>query len=169
LPDHFQVIPPDIARRHKRAAGSAGTSFYIARGLPFVTMKQYRERRRDPDSQVAVELSRELTRLADSFPRFRLALNRLQHHVLVQVRSPGWKQKAILECLPHEKGISIREICNTSGLDFTSVARTLGELRTTGAAVACNRAGRTIAIAGAGVTERRDHERTAKVYWRRGT
>src|SRR5262245_13914617 len=122
----FKVIPTSNARRkYGRAAGSTGTGFYIARGLPFVTMRQYRERRRDPDAQHAVELSRELTRLADTFPRFRLALNQLQHHVLVQVRSPDWKQKTVLQCFPQDQVVSIRELVKTSGLDFVSVSNTL--------------------------------------------
>jgi hypothetical protein len=155
----FEVIPASARRKH-RAPGSAGTGFYIARGRPFVTMKTYRERRRDPDSQIAVELSRELTRLADQFPRFRLSLNQLQHYVLVQVRSPQWKAKTVLECLPQEKGISIREIVKTSGLDFQSVNATLQNLRTAGQVLACDRAGRQL----------EDHGRTAKVYWiRNGT
>jgi lambda repressor-like predicted transcriptional regulator len=142
----------------KRPAHAVGTGFYIARGRPFVTMKQYRERRRDPEAQIAVDLSRELTRLAGDFPRFRLALNQLQHHVLVQVRSPKWKQKTILACLPHEKGISVRELVRTSGLDFVSITRTLEAMRQGGEVITCTRAGQPLEVPAT---------RTAKVYFRR--
>jgi hypothetical protein len=123
-------------------------------------MREYRERQRDPDSQLAVELSRELTRLADGFPRFRLALNRLQNHVLVQVRSPEWKQKRILKCLaaPHDRGVSVRMLVENSGLDFVSVTSALEGLRTVGQVESCSRGGQPISAA---------PEHTAKVYWRR--
>jgi hypothetical protein len=112
--------------------------------LPFVTMREYRDRRRDPDARVAVELSRELTRLADHFPRFKLAINKLNYHVLVQVRSPDWKARAILKHLRQDRVASLRELAQRSGLDFVSVTSTLEELRASGRAIACNRAGRPI-------------------------
>jgi hypothetical protein len=140
----FEVSPTRSQGPARRAVGSTGTAFYIMRGRPFVTMRTYRERKRDPDSQIAVELSRELTRLADSFPRFRLALNQLQHRVLVQVRTPAWKAKRILECVPTQKGISIRELVKTTELDFVSVKNTLASLRAAGEVITCNRAGRPV-------------------------
>ena len=91
------LIHHHLVRYHHakaRASGclaNPGTTFYIERGRPFVSMSDYRDRHRSPEARIAVKLSRELTRLADDFPRFRLALNRLQHHVLVQVRSPRSK------------------------------------------------------------------------------
>jgi hypothetical protein len=121
-------------------------------------MRFYRERKRDTDSQRAVDLSRELTRLAGEFPRFRLSLNQLQHHVLVQVRSPAWKQKRILECLPERKGIGVRELTKTTGLDFLSVTRELEGLRAAGQVITCTRAGQPLEVS---------TERTAKVYFRK--
>ena len=152
------AIFPTRPKRARRGTGSAGTGFYVARGLPFKTMRQYRERRRDPDSQIAVELSRELTRLAANFPRFRLALNQLQHHVLVQVRSPDWKANRVLHCLAQHKGISMRELIKSSGLDFVSVNNTLANLKRAGQVIPCNRAGRPLATV--------DQDHTAKIYWR---
>jgi hypothetical protein len=143
--------------RKARAAGSSGTGFYIARGRPFVTMKEYRDRRRDPDARVAVKLSNELTKLANDFPRFRLALNQLTHHVLVQVRSPAWKSKAILKVLDQERPINVCEVIKRSGLDFVSVKNTLAELRNNGQVITCNRAGRPLAV-----------DQGHKTYYRRG-
>jgi len=137
---------PAEARQKRRARNAAGTGFYIARGLPYLTMSDYRDRRRDPDSRTAVKLSRELTKLAGDFPRFRLALNRLTHHVLTQVRSPAWKSRAILKTLDQTKPLNVAAVVERSGLDFVSVSATLAELRTAGKVIACDRFGRPLQV-----------------------
>jgi hypothetical protein len=147
------------SKRRARSSGCTGTSFYIARGLPFVTMREYRDRRRDPDARRAVQLSRELTKLANDFPRFRLALNRLQHHVLTQVRSPNWKAKRVLKVLDRDRAASVRQVASSSGLDFVSVTSTLEQLRDAGKAIACNRAGRPLSL---------NVGQAHKFFWRRG-
>jgi hypothetical protein len=122
-----------------------------------MSMRDYRERRRTPDARRAVELSRQLTKLASEFPRFKLELNRLQHHVLVQVRSPEWKTRRVLKTLDQERAASVRELVHTTGLDYTSLTNTLQELKAKGQVVACNRAGKPLQV-----------DQGSKVYWRRG-
>lgn len=154
MSDDLFPAPSDARRRRRRKAGSAGSSFYIERGRPFVGMKEYRERRRDPEAQSAVKLSRELAHLAAEFPRFRLALNRLGHHVLTQVRSASWKTRTVLKCLDQRSASSLREISKQTGLDFVSVTATLAELRAADRVVPCNRVGRPLLI-----------DQGRKVYW----
>jgi hypothetical protein len=105
-------------------------------------MSEYRERRRAPEARVAVKLSRELGKLAADFPRFRLALNQLKHHVLIQVRSPTWKARTVLKHLDQREASSVREISKLSGLDFVSTRSTLEQLLDADRVIACNRAGR---------------------------
>jgi hypothetical protein len=136
---------PSDARRKRRRASDHGTGFYIARDRPFTGMNEYRDRRRDPDARRAVKLARELATLAAEFPRFRLALNRLQHHVLLQVRTPDSKARAVLKCLHQHDATSTREIIRSSGLDYRSVTTTLAELATADRITPCNRAGRPLA------------------------
>jgi hypothetical protein len=142
-------------QKRQRAAASGGTRFYVSRGLPYVTMSEYRERRRDPDARMAVQLSRTLGKLASDFPRFRLALNQLQHHVLVQVRSPAWKARTVLKCLARFEAASVSDISGSCGLDYHSVKATLDQLKTSGQVVPCNRTGKPLPV---------DHGR--KIYWR---
>lgn len=133
---------PSDARHKRRRKGSAGSSFYIERGRPFVGMNEYRDRRRDPEARRAVKLSRELARLAADFPRFRLALNSLGHHVLTQVRSASWKTRTVLKCLDQREASSVRELIKRSGLDFVSLTATLAELLAADRVLPCNRTGR---------------------------
>lgn len=144
------------APKRRRAPGSGGTAFYKTRGRSYTPMKEYRNRRRDPEARVAVKLAGELARLAAEFPRFRLSLNRLQHHVLLQVRTPLWKARAVLKALDHEAANSIREISKTTGLDFVSVTATLAQLHADDRVVPCSRAGRPLLL-----------ELERKTYWLR--
>jgi hypothetical protein len=128
----------------KRVPGSSGMAFYIQRNLPFVSVREYRERRRDPEAQLAVRLSRELVKLADDFPRFRLSINKFNFRVLLQARSPTSKAKLLLKCLRRHQAASVRELVQESGLDFVSVKATLADLRSSGQAIPCNRVGRPL-------------------------
>jgi hypothetical protein len=144
MSDDLYPAPSD-ARRKRRRASDHGTGFYIARDRPFVGMNEYRDRRRQPDARVAVKLANQLAKLAGEFPRFRLSLNRLQHHVLMQVRSASWKARTVLKCLHQHDATSTREIIRCSGLDFNSVSTTLAELHASDRIRPCNRAGRPLA------------------------
>lgn len=147
-----------IAAEHKsrRAWGGSGFSFYFVRGLPFVTRREYRERHRSQEAQRAVDLSRALRKLALEFPRFKPDINRLEHRVLVQVRSPDWKCKKLLKYLGAEP-ISISELAEDSGLDVPSIRNTLELLTTNGLVQPCNRHGQTTATRG----------HAKKSYWRK--
>lgn len=140
--DPVYPAPSDARRKRRRKAGQAGSSFYIERGRPFLSTSDYRERRRDPEARQAVKLARELAKLAADFPRFRLAVNRLGHHVLTQVRSPTWKTRTVLKCLDQREASSVGEISAGSGLDFVSVTTTLEQLLDADRVVPCNRRGR---------------------------
>lgn len=143
----YQAPSEARARKRRRPAGSAGTSFYIERGRPFQTMRDYRDRRREPEARKAVQLARQLAKLAGEFPRFRLALHRLQHHVLLQVRAPSWKERTVLKFLDQQEATSIRELSADTGLDRASLLATLDQLSAADRVMPCNRAGLVAAAA----------------------
>jgi hypothetical protein len=122
-----------------RPPGTTGTSFYKERGLPFVTMREYRDRRRSPDDRIAVSLANELTNLTHQYPRFQLFINQLHYKVLLQVRSPEWKQRTVLKCLRVDRATSFRELLKTSKLDLVNLRSTLEQLQTAGCVEPCNR------------------------------
>lgn len=105
-------------------------------------MREYRDRRRDPEARIAVQLSRELTRLAESFPRFKLILNSTNYRVLLQVRSTEAKARMVLNCLRTNKAQSILQIADATKLDSHSVRAALAALKPTGHILECNRVGR---------------------------
>jgi len=119
----------------------------------------YRDRRRSPADKEAAQLARELGRLAEEFSRFRAALFRLQHHVLVQVRSTGWKCQTVLSHIRAEP-VLVEEIVEDTDLDKQSVHEALEILAGKRAAERCNRDGGNITI-------RRDGKPAERVYWRR--
>lgn len=121
----------------------------------------YRDRRRTPADRESAQLARKLGNLAEQFPRFRGSLCRLQHHVLVQVRSAQWKCQAVLQCLGTEPEL-VEEIVEETNLDKQSATETLEALVTEGAAERCNRNGGPILT-------RRDGKPAENVYWRRAS
>lgn len=118
-----------------------------------------RDGRRAGDERAAAELGRELAALAEKFPRFRPAINKLQHHVLVQARSLGWKKQTVLRCLNNEP-LSVDEVSEETGLDQHAALATLYLLERESAAEKVNRTGHPVLI-------RRDNKPAEKVYWRR--
>ena len=107
-------------------------------------------------------MARELAELAEKFQRFRGPINRLRHHVLVQMRSEAWKCQAVLECLRFEEPTSIEEIVDETALDRQSVGEALEMLTKPAKPLAekCNRNGEAVLI-------RRDGKPAEKVYWRK--
>jgi hypothetical protein len=133
------------ARRHARHRSDSGTV--------------YRDRRRSAVDRSSAKLGRDLEQLARENPRFRDPINRLRHHVLVQMRSEEWKCHAVLACLSSEP-TAVEEIVEETGLDKVSVDSSLGSLEAKAAAAKCNRAGGAVVI-------RSDNKPAEKVYWRK--
>jgi DNA-binding transcriptional ArsR family regulator len=108
-----------------------------------------------------VALARELAQMAETYPRFRGAINRARHQVLIQVRDHEWKCKATLKFLSLEPA-TIQEISEETGLDHQSLNHALAALEIKGEAGKCTRDGGPIVI-------RRDNKPASTVYWRKTT
>lgn len=120
----------------------------------------YRDRRRSPEDKDSASLARDLAQLAEEFPRFRGSLNRLRHHVLVQMRSEDWKCQAVLQCLSLDEPAAVEEIVEETDLDHQSINQALACLEAKGAAAKCNRNGGAVLI-------RRDNKPAEKIYWKK--
>lgn len=153
---------PSEARAKRRRGGR---DFYRRKGLPIPGREksgnQKRDRRRSPDDQSSASLARDLAALAEQSPRFRDAINRLRHHVLVQARSSEWKRSAVLRCLGVEPS-SVEEVMEETSLDRQSVNEVLQVVESEGEAAKCNRNGAAVLI-------RRDGKPAEKVYWRKAS
>lgn len=143
-----------------RVLRSGGRGFYEDRGLPYNDNRtEQRDRRRKPEEKEATALGRSLAELASKYPRFKSSLNRMRHHVLVQVRSPEWKCREITKCL-RDDPVSLEEILEATGLDETSVNDTLALMLKKHLVEQCNRIGDKIVI-------RSDGKPSEEIYWRR--
>lgn len=143
-----------------RAKRSGGRGFYADRGRAYPRKAfEERDQHRTPEEREAAELGRDLAELAERFPRFRTSLNRVRHHVLIQVRSPKWKRQVVLNCLGEEP-ISQEELVDETDLDVVSVEQTLSVLEQDHLAEKCTRSGGKAAF-------RRDGKPVEKIYWRR--
>jgi hypothetical protein len=144
-----------------RARRRGGRGFYADRDRPYhdKPKRLYRDRQRQPEAREAAELGRHLADLADTYPRYRGALNRTRNHVLVQARSEQWKRQVTLRSLSVEP-TALEEIIEDTSLDRRSIEQALSALETKGEVARCNRQGGPVVI-------RRDNKPAEKVYWRK--
>ncbi len=154
---------PYPSPNEERAKRRGGRGFYADRGRsekprPGHTT-EHRDRRRSSQDLEVVELSRELARLAEKFPRFRESAFQWRHQVLLQARSLNWKCRVVGQCLVEVS--SVEDVTEETGLDSESVKQTLEVLERRGQAMKCTREGERVVF-------RRDGRPTEKVYWRRG-
>lgn len=148
-------VPPPRSKRR------GGRGFYEDRGLPYNDNRtEQRDRHRKPEEKEATALGRQLAELASKYPRFKTSLNRVRHHVLVQVRSTEWKCREVTKCLGDDDPVSLEEILDETGLDEKSVNDTLALMLRKGLVEQCNRIGGKIVI-------RSDGKPSEEVYWRR--
>lgn len=155
---------PSEERSGGRKKSRGGRRFYREKGQPQPTPDkpgtEYRDSVRTEDERESAALARALGELAKQYPRFEGKLFRLQHHVLIQVRSIEWKCSAVTDCLSPEL-MSIEELIEDSGLlDEQSTTEALKQLLVEKKAEMCNRNGDAVLI-------RRDGKPSEKIYWRR--
>jgi hypothetical protein len=152
------VTSPIVSTQSGKRRGGRG--FYEDRGLPYSDNRtEQRDRRRKPEEKEATALGRSLAELASKYPRFKSSLNRVRHHVLVQVRSQQWKCREITKCLGDDP-VSTEEILDETGLDEKSINETLALMLRKGLVEQCNRIGGKIVI-------RSDGKPSEAIYWRR--
>jgi len=141
-----------------RAKRRGGRGFYKDRGLPYKRKFEERDQCRSLEEREAAALGRALAELARKHPRFKKSLNRVRHHVLVQVRSPKWKRHEISKRLSAEP-ITVEEIMEETCLDQASILETLTLMMKDQQAEQCTRGGGKVKV-------RSDGKPAEKVYWR---
>jgi predicted Rossmann fold nucleotide-binding protein DprA/Smf involved in DNA uptake len=146
-----------------RAKRQGGRGFYADRNRPYQEQRkprhEYRDQHRSPEERKAAALGRQLAELAKTYPRYRGALNRLRHHVLVQARSEDWKCQAVLGCLSSEP-VTIEEVVEETNLDARNIEQALATLEAKGDVEKCNRNGGAIVI-------RKNNKPSEKVHYLR--